>query len=89
MSCGYLEVKVILDTIVENRRERLGTKESMVWQTSLGIRSLQGTEAELYLSTMQDAVEYIDVMGDELDVKTGDRIFDSANFQQKVIHNIR
>ncbi|KAM3099944.1 hypothetical protein ACKFKF_13230 [Phormidesmis sp. 146-12] len=64
----------------------------MVWHTSLGIRSLQGTEAELYLSTMQDAIDYIEVMGDELDVKTGAsfaprsvRIFDSANFQQKVI----
>jgi hypothetical protein len=57
----------------------------MVWRTSSGLRSLQGTEAELYLSTMQDAIDYIEVMGDELDVKTGDRIFDSANFQQKVI----
>jgi hypothetical protein len=57
----------------------------MVWRTSLGIRSLQGTEAELYLTTMQDAVEYIEVMGDDLDVKTGDRIFDSATFHQKVV----
>ena len=57
----------------------------MVWQTSLGLRSLQGTEAELYLSTMQDAIEYIEVMGDELDVRTGDRIFDSANFHQKIV----
>jgi hypothetical protein len=75
----------LLVAITENRRKRLGTKESMVWQTSLGIRSLQGTEAELYLTTMQDAVEYIEVMGDDLDVKTGDRIFDSATFQQKVV----
>jgi hypothetical protein len=63
----------------------LGTQAKMVWHTSLGIRSLQSTEAELYLTTMQDAIEYIEVMGDELDVKTGDRIFDSANFQHKVI----
>jgi hypothetical protein len=57
----------------------------MVWRTSLGIRSLQGVEAELYLTTMQDAIDYIEVMGDELDVETGDRIFDSANFQQKAV----
>lgn len=57
----------------------------MAWNTSLGIRSLQGVEAELYLTTMQSAVDYIEVMGDDLDVKTGDRIFDSASFHQKVI----
>ncbi|MBE9009390.1 hypothetical protein IQ250_04140 [Pseudanabaenaceae cyanobacterium LEGE 13415] len=57
----------------------------MVWRTSLGIRSLQGVEAELYLTAMQSAVDYIEVMGDELDVKTSDRIFDSATFQQKVL----
>ena len=57
----------------------------MAWRTSLGIRSLKGVEAELYLEAMQGAVNYIEVMGDELDVKTGDRIFDSANFQQKAI----
>ncbi len=75
----------LLVAIAENRRKRLGTKESMAWRTSLGIRSLKGAEAELYLSTMQDAVDYIEVMGDELDVKTGDRIFDSANFHQKIV----
>ncbi|MBW4527696.1 MAG: hypothetical protein KME18_21330 [Phormidium tanganyikae FI6-MK23] len=57
----------------------------MVWRTSLGIRSLQGVEAELYLTTMQDVIDYIEVIGDELDVKTGDRIFDSATFPQKVV----
>lgn len=57
----------------------------MAWHTCLGIRSLEGVEAELYLEAMQGAVDYIEVMGDELDVKTGDRVFDSATLHQKAV----
>ena len=57
----------------------------MVWRTSLGTRSLKGVEAELYLELMQGAVDYIELMEDELDIKTGDRIFDAANLYQKVV----
>ncbi|MER3435855.1 MAG: hypothetical protein C4288_21360 [Leptolyngbya sp. ERB_1_1] len=62
-----------------------GRKNQWFGEPVWAIRSLQGTEAELYLTAMQGAIDYIEVMGDDLDVKTGDRIFDSANFQQKVI----
>lgn len=43
----------------------------MAWRTSLGTRSLEGSEAKLYLEAMQSAVDYIELIGDELDVKTG------------------
>lgn len=57
----------------------------MGWQTSLGARSLQGVKAELYLIAMQGAIDYMEVMGDELDVQTGDRIFNAATFHQKAM----
>lgn len=60
----------------------------MTWQTSIGDRVLEGIEAEFYLSAMQCAIEYLkslEEVADELDVETGDRMFDIANFDQKVV----
>lgn len=60
----------------------------MSWHTPLGERVLEGTEAAFYLSAMQHAVEYLQEMEDsasDLDVVTGDRIFDTATFEQKVV----
>ena len=60
----------------------------MTWHTSLADRVLQGSEAALYLSAMQHAVEYLEDMADldgEVGVSTGDRIFDGASFDQKVV----
>ncbi|MGV0028092.1 hypothetical protein [Phormidesmis priestleyi] len=78
--------------IAENVKGHLGTPRTiilrnsdMVWRTSSGIRSLEGIEAALYLEAVQSAVDYTELMDDELDVKTGDRIFDSANVHQKVV----
>jgi hypothetical protein len=60
----------------------------MTWHTSIGDRVLEGVEAEFYLTAMQYAIEYLkslEEVADELDVETGDRIFDIANFDQKVV----
>lgn len=34
----------------------------MTWRTNLGERVLQGIEAEVYLTAMQDAVEHLEDM---------------------------
>ncbi len=60
----------------------------MSWRTPLGDRVLEGIEAAFYLSAMQSAVEYLQEMKEieaDLDVRTGDRIFDSATFDQKIV----
>lgn len=60
----------------------------MSWRTPLGERILKGTEAAFYLSAMQHAAEYLQEMEDlasELDVRTRDRIFDTASFDQKAV----
>lgn len=60
----------------------------MAWRTPLGERVLEGTEAAFYLSAVQHAAEHLQEMEDiasDLDVKTGDRIFDSATFEQKAV----
>ncbi len=52
------------------------------------IESLEGSEAALYLSALQHAVEYLEEMADleeEVDILTCDRSFDSASFDQKVV----
>jgi hypothetical protein len=59
----------------------------MTWRTQLGDRILQGAEAALYLNAMQHAVEYLQEMEEleaDIDVLTGDRIFDGASFQQRI-----
>jgi hypothetical protein len=60
----------------------------MTWRTPSGDRVLQGSEAVLYLSAMQLAVEYLDLAHEadcEPDITTGDRIFDGASFHQKIV----
>ena len=60
----------------------------MTWDTQLGLRVLKGAEAEFYLATLQDAVDYLQEMEEHdmsSDVLTGDRIFDSASFNQKIV----
>ncbi len=60
----------------------------MTWHTNAGMRVLEGVEAEVYLTAVQSAIDYIELMDDGeggLDVKTGDRIFDFANPGQKII----
>jgi hypothetical protein len=60
----------------------------MAWDTQLGVRVLEGVEAKFYLNAMRFAVEYLEEaeeLGDESDVETGDRIFDSASFDQKIV----
>jgi hypothetical protein len=59
----------------------------MTLHTSLGPRILTGLEAVFYLAATQEALEYLiewRECADDLDVVTGDRIFDMANFNQKV-----
>ncbi|MEP0915394.1 hypothetical protein NC981_01065 [Leptolyngbya sp. DQ-M1] len=59
----------------------------MVWRTSLGERVLQSIEAEVYLTAVQHSVEYLQdsLDFDEVEIKTGDRIFDSASINQKTV----
>jgi len=58
-----------------------------MWNTILGVRTLEGVEAEFYLEAMQLAVDELEQYTEaevELDFCTYDRIFDSASFEQKV-----
>ena len=60
----------------------------MTWDTQLGLRVLQGVEAELYLTALQHTVAYLwDMvkMDNDLDIRTGDRLFDSASIEQKIV----
>lgn len=59
----------------------------MVWRTNLGERVLQGVEAEVYLTAVQHSIEYLQDSRDfdEIEVKTGDHIFDSASINQKIV----
>jgi hypothetical protein len=59
-----------------------------MWTTNDGLRVLEGAEAEFYVEAMQLAVDYLQEYAefdDEVDVLTHDRIFDSANFEQKLV----
>jgi hypothetical protein len=59
----------------------------MTWHTHIGDRILTGIEAEVYLTAMQHAIDHLqDALeyGDDFDVKTYDRMFDLASFDQKV-----
>ncbi|NJO42360.1 MAG: hypothetical protein HC769_17365 [Cyanobacteria bacterium CRU_2_1] len=59
----------------------------MTWDTQLGLRVLQGVEAELYLTALQHTVAYLwDIvkLDDDLNVRTGDCVFDSASIEQKI-----
>lgn len=63
----------------------LGT---MTWHTHIGDRILTGIEAEVYLTAMQHAIDYLEdaiEYDDDFDVKTYDRMFDLASFDQKVL----
>jgi hypothetical protein len=59
----------------------------MVWRTNLGERILQGTEAEVYLTAVQHLIEHLEDSRDfdEIEVKTGDHIFDTARTTQKIV----
>jgi hypothetical protein len=61
----------------------------MTWKTIMGERVLEGVEAEVYLTAMQNALVYLDDTRDldldEPEFVTGDRIFDIASFEQKTI----
>lgn len=60
----------------------------MTWHTHIGDRILTGIEAEVYLTAMQHAIDYLEdaiEYDDDFDVKTYDRMFDLANFDQKVL----
>jgi hypothetical protein len=64
-----------------------GENDPMTWRTQLGERILEGVEAEVYLTAMRDATEHLEDTRDldEPEVLTGDRIFDIASFEQKVV----
>lgn len=58
-----------------------------MWKTNDGLRVLEGAEAEFYLKAMQLAIEYLQEYAEfdeKINVLTHDRIFDGANFEQKV-----
>lgn len=60
----------------------------MTWHTHIGDRILTGIEAEVYLTAMQHAIDYLQdaiEYDDDFDVKTYDRMFDLASFEQKAI----
>ncbi|MBD2230846.1 hypothetical protein [Phormidium tenue] len=59
----------------------------MTWNTNFGKRVLEGAEAKFYLHILQAAVEFSQeaVEFDNVEVITGDRIFDSARFEQRVV----
>jgi hypothetical protein len=59
----------------------------MTWRTNLGERVLQGVEAEVYLTAVQHSIEYLQDSRDfdEIEVKTGDLIFDIASTNQKIV----
>ncbi|BAS59515.1 hypothetical protein NIES2135_09550 [Leptolyngbya boryana NIES-2135] len=59
----------------------------MTWRTQLGDRILKGVEAKLYLTSMQYAIENLEDTRDleEPEVLTGDRLFDIADFEQKIV----
>jgi hypothetical protein len=60
----------------------------MTWHTNIGDRILEGIEAEVYLTAAQHAIDYLqdaDEYDDDFDVKTYDRMFDLASFDQKVV----
>lgn len=59
----------------------------MSWRTNLGERVLQGVEAEVYLTAVQHSIEYLQDSRDfdEIEIKTGDRIFDTASINQKIV----
>ena len=62
--------------------------QRITWDTQLGLRVLQGVEAELYLTALQHTVAYLwDMvkMDNDLDIRTGDRLFDSASIEQKIV----
>jgi hypothetical protein len=64
-----------------------GGNSLMTWQTHLGERVLKGIEAEVYFTAMQDAIENLEDTRDleEPEVLTGDRVFDIASCEQKVV----
>lgn len=64
-----------------------GGDDFMTWRTQLGERVLEGVEAEVYLTAMQDALENLEDTRDleEPEALTGDRMFDIASFEQKVV----
>lgn len=60
----------------------------MTWNTNFGKRVLEGAEAKFYLHILQSAVEFSQEaveFDDGVEVITGDRIFDSASFEQRVV----
>jgi hypothetical protein len=60
----------------------------MTWNTNFGKRVLEGAEAKFYLHILQAAVEFSQEaveFDDGIEVITGDRIFDSASFEQRVV----
>jgi hypothetical protein len=60
----------------------------MTWHTHIDDRILTGIEAEVYLTAMQHAIDYLEdaiEYDDDFDVKTYDRMFDLASFDRKVI----
>jgi hypothetical protein len=61
---------------------------AMSWHTSRGDRVLEETEAVFYLNAVQHAIEHLQELQDieeETDVVTGDRIFDHASLNQKIV----
>jgi hypothetical protein len=60
----------------------------MTWHTHIGDRILDGIEAEVYLTAMQIAIDSLQdaiESDDEFEIKTYDRMFDLASFDQKVV----
>jgi hypothetical protein len=63
-------------------------EDAAVWETQGGLRVLKGLEAEFYLTATQYAAVYLWDMvreDDVFNVRTGDRIFDQATVEQKVV----
>lgn len=60
----------------------------MTWHTNIGDRILTDIEAEVYLTAMQHTIDYLEdalEYDDDFDVKTYDRMFDLASFDQKIL----
>ena len=60
----------------------------MTWHTNLGTRTLTRAEAVFYLQLLKEIVDEsrdMAEMGYKLEIETGDRIFDNASFEQRVV----
>jgi hypothetical protein len=86
MAKGQVKVEAYAERL-RLRWSYRGALSVMTWNTNFGKRVLEGAEAKFYLHILQSAVEFSReaVEFDDVEVITGDRIFDSASFEQRVL----